>query len=144
MHSQKDPKILDNVMIWKHSPRCCPFLRQRTVMMTSSNGSMFVLLAFCAGNSSVTGKQRPVTRSFYVFFDLHPIKRLSKQSRRQWFETPSRSLWRHRNVMWNFYIFLTRQVRHSIKIESFQNANVVVTGGISGCHNDDFLWYKWR
>ena len=31
------------------------------------------LLAFCAGNSPVTGKfptQRPVTRGFDVFFDL--------------------------------------------------------------------------
>ena len=43
------------------------------------------LLAFCAGNSPVTGEfpaQRPVTRSFDVFFDLHLNKRLSKQSRR--------------------------------------------------------------
>ena len=36
------------------------------------------LLAFCAGNSSVTGEfpsQRPVTRSFDVFFDLLLKKR---------------------------------------------------------------------
>ena len=38
--------------------------------------------------------QRPATRSFDVFFDLRMKKRLSKQSRRRWFETPSRSLWR--------------------------------------------------
>ena len=59
-----------------------------------------VLLAICAGNSPVTGEfpaQRPVTRSFDVFFDLRPNKRLSKQSRSWWFETPSRSLWRHSN-----------------------------------------------
>ena len=42
--------------------------------------------------------QRPVTRSFDVFFDLRLNKRLSRQSRRWWFETPSRSLWRHCNV----------------------------------------------
>ena len=42
--------------------------------------------------------QMPVTRSFDVFFDLHLNKRLSKQSWGWWFETPSRSLWRHRNV----------------------------------------------
>ena len=32
------------------------------------------LLAFCAGNSPVTGEfpaQKPVTRNFDVFFDLH-------------------------------------------------------------------------
>ena len=40
------------------------------------------LLALCAGNSPVTGEfpsQRPVTRSFDVFFDLRLNKRLSKQ-----------------------------------------------------------------
>ena len=54
------------------------------------------LLAICAGNSPVTGElpaQRPVTRSFDVFFDLRLNKRLSKQSWGWWFETPSRSLW---------------------------------------------------
>ena len=40
------------------------------------------LLAICAGNSPVNGEfpaQRPVTRSFDVFFDLCLKKRLSKQ-----------------------------------------------------------------
>ena len=47
-----------------------------------------VWLAYCEGNSLVTGEfpsQRPVTRSFDVFFDLHPNKRLSEPSRRRWF-----------------------------------------------------------
>ena len=59
------------------------------------------LLALCAGNSSVAGgfpSQRPVTRSFDVFFDLRLKTRLNEQSRGWWFETPSRPLWRHRNV----------------------------------------------
>ena len=59
-----------------------------------------VLLAFCVGNSSVTGEfltQRPVTRCFDVFFDLRRNKRLSKQSWGEWFETPSCSLWHHCN-----------------------------------------------
>ena len=53
------------------------------------------LLAICAGNSPVTGEfpaQRPLTRSFDVFFGLRLNKRLSKQSL-AWgwlFETPSR------------------------------------------------------
>ena len=70
-------------------------------MMTSSNGNISALLALCAGNSPVTGEfpsQRPVTRSFDVFFDLRPNKRLSKQSWSWWFETPSRSLWRQCNA----------------------------------------------
>ena len=60
------------------------------------------LLAICAGNSPVPGEfptQRPVTRSFDVYFDLRPNERLSKQSWGWWFETLSRSLWRHRNAI---------------------------------------------
>ena len=56
------------------------------------------LLVICAGNSPVNGEfptQRPVTRSFDVFFDLRLNKRLSKQSWSWWFETPSRPLYRH-------------------------------------------------
>ena len=59
------------------------------------------LLALCVGNSPVTGEfpaQRSVTRSFAIFLDLHLNKRLSKQSWCWWFETPSRSLWRHCNA----------------------------------------------
>ena len=58
------------------------------------------LLAICAGNSPVPGEfptQRPVTRSFDVFFDLRLNKRLSKQSWGWSFETLSRPLWRHCN-----------------------------------------------
>ena len=60
------------------------------------------LLAMCAGNSPVTGgfpAQRPVTRSFDVYFDLHLNKRLNKQWRGWWIETPSRPLWRHCNEL---------------------------------------------
>ena len=61
------------------------------------------LRALCAGNWSVTGEfpsQRPGTRSSDVFFHLRLNKRLSKQSKRGWFETLSRSLWRHCNADW--------------------------------------------
>ena len=44
-------------------------------------------------------QQRPVTRSFNVFFDLRLNKRLSKHSWSWWFETLSRSLWCHHNVL---------------------------------------------
>ena len=58
------------------------------------------LLAICSGNSLVTGEflaQRPVTRSFDVFFNLRQTKPLSKQWWGWWFETPSCPLWRQRN-----------------------------------------------
>ena len=63
--------------------------------------TLSVLLAICAGNSPVTGEfpaQRPVTRSFDVFFDLHLNKRLNKQSQVWLFESPSWPLWLHCNV----------------------------------------------
>ena len=71
-------------------------------IMTSSNGNIFRVTGPCAGNSLVVGElpsQRPVTRSFEVFYDLllNSKKRMSKQSVRLWFRTPSRS-WRHFNV----------------------------------------------
>ena len=56
------------------------------------------LLALCEGKPPVIGgfpSQSPVTRSFDVSFYLHLNKGPSKQSRRQWLETPSCSLWRH-------------------------------------------------
>ena len=72
------------------------------------------LLALYVGNPPVTGRftsQRPVTRSFDVFFDLRLNKRLIERPRCQWFETPSRSLlrhcngkqlafWRHQTIVW--------------------------------------------
>ena len=70
----------EDVIKWKHITRYWPYVR---------------------GNSPVTGKfraQRPVTRSFDVFFDLRLNKPLSKQSWGWWFETPSCSLWRHYNI----------------------------------------------
>ena len=62
--------------------------------------TLSALLAICAGNSPVSGEfpvQRPVTRSFDIFFDLRLNKRLSKQSWRWWIETQPHPLWRHHN-----------------------------------------------
>ena len=59
------------------------------------------LLTLCEWNPPVTGgflSQRPVKRNFEIIFDLRMNKRFSKQSRGQWFETPSRSLWLHCNA----------------------------------------------
>ena len=78
-------------------------------MMTSSNGNIFRVTGFCEGNSPETGEfpsQSPVTRSVDVFFDLRRNKRLSKQSRRRWFETPSRPLWRHYIVIEYIYMYI--------------------------------------
>ena len=67
-------------MKWKHFPHYWPFVR----------GIHWWIPA-----------QRPVTRSFDVFFDLHLNKCLSKQSWGWWFEMPSCPLWRHLNEISN-------------------------------------------
>ena len=61
--------------------------------MTSSNRSIFRITGLLRGEST----QRPVTRSFEVFFGLRLNKPLSKQSWGWWFETLFRLLWRHCN-----------------------------------------------
>ena len=65
-------------------------------MMTSSNGNIFRVTGHLCGEFTGTA-QRPVTRSFDVFFDVCLNKRLSKQSWGWWYETLSLPLWRHRN-----------------------------------------------
>ena len=93
--------------------------------MTSSNhstwwrhqiGTFSALLAICAGNSPVPGEfptQRPVTRSFDVFFDLRLKKRLSKQWWGWWIETLSRPFWLHRN---DCLILSCRVYHHQTKV----------------------------
>ena len=69
-------------------------------MMPSSNGNIFRVTGHLCGNSPVLGEfpsQRPVMRSFDVFFDLRLNKRLSKQSWGWCSETLSSPLWRHSN-----------------------------------------------
>ena len=71
-------------------------------MMTSSNGNIFRVTGHLCGEFTGPGEflaQRPVTRSFDVFFDLRLNKQLSKQPWGWWFETPSWSLWRQCNAM---------------------------------------------
>ena len=71
--------INDDIIKWKHfrvtGPLCGEFTGHRWIP-----------------------PQRPVTRSFEVFFDLHLNKRLSKQSWGWGCETPSCSLWLHCNA----------------------------------------------
>ena len=68
--------------------------------MTSSNGNIFRVTGPLCGEFTGPGEfptQRPVTRSFDVYFDLRLNKRLCKQSWGWWFETLLCPLWRHSN-----------------------------------------------
>ena len=83
----------DDVIKWKHFPRYWPFVRgiHRSPVNSPHKGQWRGALMFsliCASN-----------------------KRLSKQSWGWWFDTPSRSLWRHSNgkhsiVLCSRYTFL--------------------------------------
>ena len=71
-------------------------------MMTSSNENIFRVTGHLCGEFTGPGEfpaQRPVTRTFDVFFDLCLNKRLSKKSLGWWFETLSHPLWRHCNEL---------------------------------------------
>ena len=110
-------------------------------MMTSSNGNIFRVTGHLCGKFTGPGEfpaQRPVTRSFDVFFDLRLNKRLSKQPWGWWFETPAWSLWRHRNAitrrdinsfikvleLWNYHC-LPRWVRLYYVIRSLVYIKVI-------------------
>ena len=74
---------------WRLAPSTYDFI---TTSCRHQMETFSALLALCEGNSRDTGEfpsQRPVTRSFDVFFDLHLNKRLSKKSGGWCFQTPS-------------------------------------------------------
>ena len=90
------------------------------------------LLAICAGNSSVPGEfpaQRPMTRSFDVFFDLRLNKRLSKQSWGWWYEALSRPLWRHCNVLTYFCKIITLSALHWTVFLMARLTEIITTSG---------------
>ena len=75
---------------------------QSSFMMTSSNGDIFRVTGHLCGE--ITGprwisRTKASDAELDVFFDVPLNKRLSKQSSGWWFETPSRPLWRHHNVI---------------------------------------------
>ena len=94
------------------------------------------LLALSAGNSPVTGEfpaQRPVTRSFDVFFDMRLNKRLSKESWGWWFETPSCSLWRQCNVeSWAHKPFKISVLTHWGRVTHICVVDLTIIGSDNG------------
>ena len=68
----------------KGAESAVPYAGIKITMMTSSNGNIFLLTGPLCGEFTGPGEfpaQRPVTRSFDVFFDLRLNTRLSKQPR---------------------------------------------------------------
>ena len=136
------------------------------IMMTSSNGNIFRVTGSLCGEFTGPGEfptQRPVTRSFDVFFDLRLNKRLSKQPWGWWFETPSWSLWRHFHDRllsspgtWSSYVIFGDLTKSQLRFRILKwiaitwritenrgrhDVNSVVT---IGCHNDNIRDHQWR
>ena len=112
-----------------------------TSMAKSSNGNIFRV------TGPVTGEfpsQRPVTRSFDVLFYRRLNKRLGKQSRRLWFEMPSRrSLGRHSVFMnWWIFCFMTRWNWFLINVI---NSFLCIINLVEAFDHGPFLikWFSW-
>ena len=110
-------------------------------MMTSSNGNIFRVTGHLCGEFTGPGEfsaQRPVTRTFDVFFDLRLNKPLSKHCRGCWFETLSRPLWRHCNeICWSFIRCFNIGVALMVSHRWF-----TVDGSYCKCHYHDYSALK--
>ena len=107
----------DDVIKWKHIPRNWPFVRgihrSRWIPHTKASDA-----------------------ELWCFFDLRLNKRLSKQPWGWWSETPSSSLWRHRNdclrylnvkKKCNLYIFLMPKIDSAFNRSYRQVSNISST-----------------
>ena len=105
-------------------------------------GTFSALLTICAGNSPVNGEfpaQRPVARSFDIFFDLRLNKQLSKQSWGWWSETPMSSFWRQCNAtIMNSVITALDCIWHNLRIVFvFALVNYAIIGSANWCWSYD-------
>ena len=143
---QEDIIKLNVIALWKFTcqqrskrgaDRSISTDQQRSkIVMTSSNGNIFRVTGPLCGEFTGPGEfpaQRPVTRSFDVFFDLHPNKPLSKQPWGWWFETPSWSLWRHYKVL--------RLSHVNTLVVEFSEC---ISRGSFGTHDDDVIWSQYH
>ena len=110
-------------------------------MMTSPNGNIFRVTGPLCGEFTGPGEfptQRPVTRSFDVFFDLPLNKRLSKQPWGWWFETPSWSLLRQCNEI---MVFLDL----GVAFDTIDGTNVLqILGTLFRNRGDAVEWFSFH
>ena len=117
-------------------------------IMTSSNGNIFRVTGHLCGeftgHLSPVPTQRPVTRSFDVFFDLRLNKRLSKHLWGWWFETPSWSLWRHPNDFWYWGINVETEFLTSDSDSMLCNVSDVHIIKTQRCNISGRLYYQLK
>ena len=107
------------------------------------------LLTFCEGNPPVT-RWFPLTKAsdteLWCFLWSAPEQTFGEQSRRRWFETPSRSLWRHCTQA---LFDITHNTVASVKTKEYQGdcalssrcmlINKVAKYGVKGYHSIVYL-----
>ena len=114
-------------------------LKSPLYMMTSSNENIFGVNGRLGGKS--TGHWWiPFTKASDAelwYFYIRMNKQLSKQLRRWWFETPSRSFWRHCNESINMiHIFHPNIMTHTCQIKHWHafRLSIVMRNAVG-------LWY---
>ena len=131
MRSHIQEFLLDKITYPSHIP-----------MMTSSNGNI---------RSPVNSPHKGQWRGALMFSLICALnKLLSTQSWGWWFETPSRSLWRHCNAMLMWLIYVDkrspghRQItrRHSRRIYNYNVVKSSVCQGLSDGEQIDYLNYQ--
>ena len=140
----------ESTMRWTCFPHYRPIFRDSHPWVTLTKSRLCVtwwrhemetfsaLLAIFAGNSPVPGElsaQRPVTRSFVIFFDLRLNKRLSKQSWGWWFETLSRPLWCHCND----FCLLSHAMRQTVDLSVIWKATTFMWRHCNVCNTSQVL-----
>ena len=136
------PKVVKTIMWYNHNEqsttKLCWWWRHQ--METFS-----ILLGLCEGNLPVVDEfpsQRPVTHSFDVFFYLHLNKRLSKQSRRLWIETPMLPLWRHSILYHGTCICILRQILGIVDNELWSGGLISSPGDDREARGPDFQLHR--
>ena len=125
-------------------------------MVTSSNGNIFRVTShwpFVRGihRSPVDSPHKGQWRgTLMFFFALRLNKRLSKQSKRRWFEAPSCPLWRHCNEKHGYWcpVFSVRQrsevvLTHWDRVTHICVSNLTIIGsdnGLSPCRRQAIIW----
>ena len=108
--------------------------------MTSSNGNIIPVTGPLCEEFTGPGEiptQRPLTRSFDVFFEPRLYKRWSMQPWGWWFETPSSSLWRHCNGYNWFLIDLFQLSGRHMKLVYFMP---IIRNQYHGCCKTGVVW----
>ena len=111
-------------------PPCPQFHNMNLMSWWRHQMETFSALLTLCGVTVGFPSQRPVTRSFGVFFDVRLNTRLSKRSGGWWLETPLGSLWRH----------CYGEVASGITLELY----LAQEGVVCYHHELEITWYHYR